>query len=213
VRRALLLGVALFALLEAVAMTLYPGGTWWDPAARGHRFWQNYLCDLSWRVSLNGGDNHVGALFAQAAMLVLIAAFVPFWWLDGSGGTPTGRALRGLGLSSVAGMTAVALMPSERFGALHGVAVMGAGVTGLGAALLATVSQLRSGERVTGTMGVVVLAAAGVDLVVYGRTMGTGGPGPLMLPALQKVALVTLLVWMTRVALRPDPRGTPRDEP
>lgn len=180
-------------------MALYPGGTWWEPAAHGHRFWQNFLCDLSWRTALNGQDNRTGSLLAQAAMLVLVAGFVPFWLLAGERGA---WGVRPLGFASVLGTAAVTLMPSERFGAMHGMAVMVATTTGLVAAVLAVVGQLRSGARLAGWLGVAVLGAAGVDFVLYVQTFASpsGGPGPLALPAIQKVALGLLLAWMTVVA-------------
>ncbi len=185
--------LALFALLEAGAMALYPGGTWWEPAARGHRFWQNFLCDLSWRVALDGQDNRAGSLLSQAAMLVLVAGFVPFWTLVGLRvGGSAARGVRALGFASVLGMVAVTLMPSDRFGALHGVAVMVAATTGLSATVLAAI----------GWLGVSVLGFAGVDFALYVRTFGSGGPGPLALPAVQKVALLLLLAWMGVVATR-----------
>jgi hypothetical protein len=206
VRRALAWSVGLFVVLEAAAMALYPGGTWWEPGARGHRFWQNFLCDLSWRVALNGQDNRVGSILSQAAMLVLVAGFVPFWWLAAG---PRARAVRVLGLGSVVGTAAVTLMPSERFGSMHGVAVMVATSTGLAAAVGAAVGQLRAGDRVAGGLGLAVLACAGIDLVLYVRTFASGGPGPLAVPALQKVALLLLLTWMGVVASRrPAPAET-----
>jgi hypothetical protein len=207
---AILAAVAAFVWLELAAMHEYPGGTWWDRSTRGHRFWQNYLCDLEWRVALDGQSNALGARYAQAGMLLLIAGFVPFWWIAPRLFGPTrgpktlGRVVRALGLASVAGMAAVSLMPSERFGALHGVAVVVAGVPGLSAALLAIFGLLR-GEprpRVAGFLGAAMLVFAMLDFILYVRTMALGGPGPLLLPAAQKVAVVLLLGWMSVVAVR-----------
>ncbi len=198
-RWAVLASVVVFVALEGGAMALYPGGTWWEPSAHRHRFWQNFLCDLSWRTALNGQDNRTGSLLAQAAMLVLVAGFVPFWLLAGERGA---RGIRPLGFASVLGTAAVTLMPSERFGAMHGMAVMVATTTGLAAAVLAVVGQLRSGARLAGWLGVAVLGTAGLDFVLYVQTFASpsGGPGPLALPAIQKVALGLLLAWMTVVA-------------
>jgi len=206
VRRALALAVGLFVVLEAAAMALYPGGTWWERGARGHRFWQNFLCDLSWRVALNGQDNRVGSLLSQAAMLVLVGGFVPFWVLVGGAGA---RGVRVLGIASVLGTAAVTLMPSDRFGSVHGMAVMVAATTGLAAAVLAAVGQLRAGDRVAGLLGLLVLGAGGVDFALYVQTFGSGGPGPLALPAVQKVALLLLLAWMGVVAARGRGRPAP----
>lgn len=204
---AILLAIAVFVGLELVAMHLYPGGTWWDRGARGYRFWQNYICDLEWRVTLDGRPNLLGSRLAEAAMLALILGFVPFWWI-----VPRlfwerrrlGRAVSVLGTVSVAGMVAVALMPSERFGVLHGVVVVVAGVPGLTAAVLATVALLRSEPRppVVGPLGAAMLVFAVLDFLLYVRTIASGGPGPILLPAIQKVALLLLLAWMAAVAVR-----------
>jgi hypothetical protein len=212
---ALVGAIVVFAALEIPAMLLYPGGTWWDRAAKGHSFWQNFLCDLEWTVALNGTPNPVGSRLAQAAMLALILGFVPFWWivptlfdLPGRGmsragaPSPLGRAVRIAGLVSVAGMIAVALMPSDRFGAAHGVAVIVAGLPGLSAAVLSVVGLLR-GDRATrfaGALGGAMLGFAILDFVLYAWTMAHGGPGPLLLPVAQKCALLLLLAWMLVVA-------------
>jgi hypothetical protein len=222
-RTAILVAVAGFVWLELAAMHAYPGGTWWDRTTRGARFWQNYLCDLEWRVALDGEPNPVGSRLAQAAMLLLVAGFVPFWWVlprlftgarAGPGTRALGRAVRGLGIAGVAGMAAVSLLPSDRFGALHGVAVIVAGVPALSAALLAAFGLLR-GEprpRVAGLLGASTLAFAMLDFLLYARTLslgalgGLGGPGPMLLPAIQKVAVLLLLAWMAAVAVRAPPR-------
>ncbi len=204
---AILLALVVFVGLEAAAMHLYPGGTWWDPAARGHRFWQNFLCDLEWRVALDGQPNALGARVAQAAMLVLVSAFAPFWGIVPRlfvRARTRARAVRALGWTSVVGMAAVSLMPSERFGALHAVAVVVAGVPGLTATALATIGLL-GGEprpRIAGWLGAAVLASAAIDFLLYVHTAVRGGPGPPLLPGIQKVALTLLLAWMATVAVR-----------
>jgi hypothetical protein len=206
---AVTLAVGLFVALEVPAMLVYPGGTWWDRTTRGARFWENFLCDLEWSVALNGQPNPVGSRLAQAAMLVIVLAFVPFWWIlprlfERPPMPRLGRGIRALGTTSVAGMVAVALMPSERFGALHGVAVVVAGVPGLSAAVLAVAGLLRSEARplVAAPLGAAMLGFALVDFGLYVRTLWVGGPGPLVLPVAQKCALLLLLAWMLAVAAR-----------
>jgi hypothetical protein len=200
--------VLAFVALEAAAMALYPGGTWWDPTTRGPRFWHNFLCDLAWNPALDGLPNPVGSRLAQAAMLVLVAGFVPFWWIAPSlfpGRRKLGSAVRLLGLASVAGMAAVALLPSNRFGSVHGAAVVVAGVPGLSAALLATAGMLRAGargSRACGAVGGAMLVFALGDFALYVETMLRGGPGPTLLPVAQKVAVLLLLGWMVSVASR-----------
>lgn len=201
--------VAAFVALEAAAMALYPGGTWWDRNTRGASFWRNYVCDLEWSVALNGQPNRVGAPLAEAAMLVMVAGLGVFWWIAPAmfaGRRRTGTAVRALGLVSVAGIVAVACMPSERFGALHGVAVVVAGVPGLTAALLAVAGMLRGDRakhaRAAGAVGAAMLAFALVDFALYADTLAHGGPGSTLLPVAQKIALVLLVAWMLLVAAR-----------
>jgi len=107
----------------------------------------------------------------------------------------------------------VALMPSERFGALHGVAVVVAGLPGLSAAVLAATGQLLARRMLPGALGATMVLFAITDFVLYVHTMLHGGPGPLVLPAAQKLALLLLLAWMLVVAAaRPAAAGkTARD--
>jgi hypothetical protein len=198
-RVALFACVGAFVALIVPAMALYPGGTWWEPQAIGHRFWSNFLCDLEWRTALNGTPNPVGARLAEGAMLSLVLAFVPFWPLAARLFARRSRlasTVRLLGWTSVVGMIAVALMPSERFGALHGVAVVIAGLPGLSAALLAATGQLLARRMVPGVLGATMAFFAVLDFLLYVHTMLHGGPGPLVLPAVQKAALLLLLAWM-----------------
>ena len=186
-------------------MDFYPGGTWWDATTRGASFWQNFICDLESDVSLNGMPNVVGARFGKAAVFVMVAGFAPFWWI-----LPRlfarlrrlGGAVRALGLASLAGIVAVALLPSSRFGRLHGVSVIVAGAPGLSAAVLAIAGLARAEvpPKIATASGGAMMAFALADFALYTRTMLYGGPGPILLPIAQKLAVLLLLVWMTVVA-------------
>jgi len=199
--------IAGFVALELPAMRLYPGGTWWDRTTQGARFWQNFLCDLEGQTALNGAPNPLGASLAKAAMLLLVVSLVPFWLVVTTlfAELPRlGRAVRRLGLLSVAATLAVPWMPSDRFGAFHGVAVVVAGVPGLTAAAMA-VAGLATREpapRVAAVLGGSMLVFAIADFVLYVWTVVSHGPGTIVLPAVQKVALGLLLGWMVTVAMR-----------
>jgi hypothetical protein len=189
-------------------MALYPGGTWWNPAARGHRFWQNYLCDLEWRVALNGQTNHWGSRLAQAAMLVLVLTLAPFWLalprLFRASSSRSGAAVRWLGLVSVAATVCVVFMPSERFGALHGAMVVLACVPGLTAVAVAVAGLARSEPRprAGAAIGGAMLGVALVDFALYVSHLVGHSEGTPLVPALEKIALILLLAWMLLVALR-----------
>jgi hypothetical protein len=203
--RFVLASVVAFAAIELLAMHLYPGGTWWDPTTRGASFWRNYLCDLGSEVAVGGMPNTLGARFGKAAILVMVLGFAPFWSTVPLLFAPLrrlGRIVRALGLISLAGIVAVALMPSSRFGWLHGVTVIIAGVPALTAAVLSVAGLARAepSPRIAATIGGAMLVFALLDFVLYARTMIRGGPGPLVLPVAQKLALLLLLAWMIVVA-------------
>jgi hypothetical protein len=203
----ILASVTGFIVLEVLAMRLYPGGTWWDRTTEGHRFWLNFLCDLESRVSLNGDPNTVGSRVAQAAMLLMVLGLLPFWWIVPRlfpGFPRLGSAVRALGLASLGGIVAVVLMPSSRFGALHGAAVFVAGAPGLTAAVMAVAGLARAEARprIAAGLGAGMLLFAVADFVLYAHTMLCGGPGPILLPIAQKLALLLLLAWIVVVAQR-----------
>jgi hypothetical protein len=209
-RFAIAASVAAFFALEAPAMVLYHGGTGWDAGAPGYSFWDNYLCDLLRREAIDGAPNAVGATLAAAAMISLLAGLVPFWLelprLLGARSriAPLARAL---GLLSVAGVVGVVLLPSDRFGAIHGLAVVVAAVPGLLASFLAVLGLARHEEapRVAAAVGAAWLGFAAVDFVFYARHLAAGNEGSPLLPAAQKVALVCLMAWMLAVAARLAP--------
>lgn len=196
-----------FGVLEIAAMLLYPGGTFWDRTTRGVSFWQNYVCDLASSVALNGQPNSLGAHLAQAAMFFMVIGFAPFWWIMPRLFTRfrrLGRWVRAMGLASLTGTAAVALLPSSRFGAWHGVAVIAAATPGLAAASLSVValSMAETRPRVAAVLGAAVLVLSSLDFALYARTMHGGGPGPILLPIAQKIALLLLLAWMGVVAAK-----------
>lgn len=202
-----LLGCAGAAVaLLGTSMAAYPGGTWMDPRAQGHDFWRNFFSDLAQPEALNGAPNPVGAALAMAGMLAATAAFVPFWILLPQlfpGSPRLGAAVRAAGLASVAGLVAVPLTPSLRFGLLHAAAVLTASVPGLAAAALAAAGlfMARPGARALAAIGAGTLIAAAVDAGLYARHVLQPGPVPVALPALQKAASLGLLAWMVGVAL------------
>jgi hypothetical protein len=209
-RSTLLASVVLFIALVVPAMCVYPGGTSWDPTTRGNDFWLNYLCDLQHRVALNGEPNDLGAHLAQGAMLALGLGLLPLWWT-----LPrlfpsfrrTGAAVRVLGVVSVAGAVATGLMPSDRFGSWHAVAIAAGAFPGLAAAGVAAVALLFSdgvGHAVRLT-GVVTVAVSAVDFTLYARQELTGGAGPMAVAVLERVSILLVLAWMCVVAWEAAP--------
>jgi hypothetical protein len=202
---AILTSVALFVALEALAMCLYPGGTWWDAHARGHRFWQNFLCDVEWRVALNGTPNPVGSRLALAAMATLALGLGPFWFatarlIAGGGRTSLAGAVRLSGIASITAVLAVISMPSDAFGDVHGAVVIVASLCGFLAASLA-IGGLASTQQVApAVLGVATMAAAVFDFILYASHFLRHAQDTPLTPAAEKVALGLLLSWMVAVA-------------
>jgi|HubBroStandDraft_2_1064218.scaffolds.fasta_scaffold07852_3 hypothetical protein len=202
---AILASVAVFVAVEAMAMRAYPGGTWWDAQAVGHRFWQNFLCDIEWRVALNGARNPVGSRLAFFAMATLVAGLAPFWVsvaeiISRDGKRPLAAAVRLSGGTSMAGILAVISLPSDTFGALHGVFVIAASLLGFVAATLAVLGLRMAGRSGCAALGASAMVVAVFDFVLYVSHFATHTQDSPLTPALQKVALGLLLAWMVAVA-------------
>ena len=203
---AVVISAVSFAILYAVALRSYPGGTWFDrqePAS----FWKNFLCDLEWEVALDGLPNPIGARAMKLGMIVLSLSFAPLWLLVPrtfvrGDGASLGRAVQRIGVVSAIATLAVPLTPSDRFGAWHSLAVVVAGISGLLAAVLAIIGLFRheARPRIAAAIGLAMLVTAAVDLALYVRLVVTKGDVPLALPVVQKVALLLTLAFMTRIA-------------
>ncbi len=209
VRGALLVALSILAFcgLFAAAVLAYPGGNWLDRAAHGHRFFANYICDLTQPVSLSGVKNPVGSRLAQLAMLCFAAALAGFFWLVPWHFEPNTRAaawVRRLGECAVASYLAVPFTPSELFGEVHAWLSLLSGALGLSAALCAVWALLRpSRDRVTralGAVGALALAAGILHAALFVCYLHAPEPAPLIVPAVQKVAALLLIGWMLGVA-------------
>ncbi|HMR11340.1 MAG TPA: hypothetical protein PKA88_36425 [Polyangiaceae bacterium] len=188
-----------FVACMLTAMALYPGGTWLRPEHVGHAFWENFLCDLLHARALSGADNATGAAFARIGMLCETAALFGVWMAAPMlfpNRKASGLAVRSLGLTSALGTVAVILLPSDRFGALHGLAVLLASLPAFGAALVALHALLRSPQtRPSGLSGSVALAFGVASFALYARTQFFSAPLTLWVPASQRVATFAVIVF------------------
>lgn len=193
-------------LLLAASMALYPGGTWCDPGARGHVFFENFVCDLAWRTTLGGAPNPTGATLAQGGMgalslsATLLFVVAPALYRERP---RLGRVTRGAGYAAGLGLFAVTLMPSSVFGDLHAVVVFAAAMPAL-VALVATLAGLFACERprVAAWVGLATALAIVVDLALFARHAALRDGCSRAVPALQKVALVLLVAWIAVVGVR-----------
>jgi len=201
----MLVAAGAFVVLFVLAVLEYPGGTDWDPRARGHHFWLNYLCDLTRSVALDGEPNPVGSVLAQAGTVVLALGLLPLWWLLPllfTSRRRLGNAVRSLGSVCVTGAVAVVLLPSDRFGSWHSAAIIFAGPPGLFAALLGVAGLAREKpvDRISAAIGAAMLGVAAIDFILYVSFIS--GTGPMIVAILEKVALILLLSWMVAISIR-----------
>jgi len=196
--------LAFFGLFTAAAL-IYPGGNWLDRAAHGHRFFANYVCDLTQPVSLSGVNNPLGSRLAQLAMLCFAAALSGFFWLVPRYFATDSRVVvwvRGLGECAVLSYLTVPFTPSQRFGDIHAWLSLLSGGLGLCAALCAVGALLRSNReaRLLGIVGALALAVGTLHAALFVRYLHGSQPAPLIVPAAQKVAALLLSGWMLGAA-------------
>ena len=192
-----------FAGLFAVAMAVYPGGNWLDPETPGHRFFANFLCDLTQPVSLSGVKNSLGAGLAQAGMLFFAAALAGFFGVvpqHFAHGSRAARRVRGLGVCAVLFLVAVPLMPSERFGRAHALLALAAGAVGIAAALCVVGALFVAQRRTLAILGALSLATAAFSALLFAYYFCSGGRLPLLVPASQKVAALLVSGWIAAAA-------------
>jgi len=187
-----------FGLLVALAMRAYPGGNWSERTAAGHRFWENYWCDLLGNPTVGGGANPSGSLLAALGMFCFGLGLLCHWWLLATllPYRPR-RWVRALGTLATLGFLVVVALPSSSFPVLHGAAVLCAGPLGIAAAIIAAVVQARDrAQRPLSWLAFAVLLASATNLVFYAHAYATSTPAWHALPAVQKVATALLVSWM-----------------
>jgi hypothetical protein len=210
---AVLVGLVLYCLAMGVSAALYPGGTWFDSQAVGHRFWENFWCDLLRERGHNGEPNIAGSRIALGGWLALSAAMVPFWSIVPAAmpGSPRlGAWVRGLGIFSAIAMVAIFLTPSDRFPRLHGITITAAAGPGL-VALASSVWALGRREQPLElrASGWALASFATANFLIYSREYWLGLPGSPILPPVQKAATICAVVWMVCVVRHVVRRAPP----
>lgn len=207
--------IGVFIAGTAVAVSYYPGGTWWTPSRTGHAFWDNFLCDLLHDPALNQRSNRVGASWARLAMLTLIVGLGVFWsgserWLSPG---RLAKVVRYLGVFSTLPLAMVPLTPSNRFPALHVVAVLLGGLPALVTFLLFCAALLVQ-KRMPAALRALTACLALLTLLcltLYAQGALGDGPASRYLPMLERATLILLLVWLVIMLHLPNRPLRPRD--
>ncbi len=220
-RRPILATVASFAVLFSLAAHAYPGGTHFNRRSIGHDFWRNTLCDVARSSSLDGAANHTGAALARCAMTVLAIGLgmlfyiLPSWFAQNPRGVQLAKSVRATGIFFVPFAIAVVFLPTDRFSALHGLAIVLAGVPGFSAAVLVLAGLLRRDShapRIVTRIGVIAVSVAAIDFSIYVDEVVRGGSARLSVVVLERIATLLLLLWMVVVAHAAAPAESTRIE-
>lgn len=205
--------LALFVLTLLVAVSTYPGGSWLNPqACDGFSWSENFWCDLLRQPAYNGAANGRAVWLTTAAFASIALALAPFWFEVSTllGGRQR-RFVRVAGSVSSVATACVALLPSDRFPALHAPAVLTAGGLGFACGCVCSAWALRHPREALSfwLLSWVLLAAASLNLVLYVWVAYFDGPSTVVLPSAQKVATVALVGWivsgLAASARRPKP--------
>ena len=206
-------GLGTFLLCYAAAAALYPGGTWTDPSAPGHSFWQNYLCDLMQSRAHSGEPAPVGAALAKVGLVAVMPALVSFTAQIARLETPRTRAGRAsVGVAVLAALLGclVPLVPSDSWRLGHLAVVVAAIIPGIVAAVVAARISLRARgvSRAVRLLALLTVAAAAIDAGLY-VFMYAAPPLDLVprsalardliqaaIPMMQRLATVGMVLWM-----------------
>jgi hypothetical protein len=192
-----------FMALNAVAMFIYPGGTFRDPSTRSYSFFQNFLSDLAMTVTWGGHPNYFGASLIitgdLATTLVLLACGVAFATVLSSSESARhwARAAGVAGTLSCVGLIVAALAPADRFLALHIQSALLAFRAIPVASLLftvATIRDVRFPRRSSGAfLLLTILMAAYVVIIEWGPRPNTDR-GLIIQVTAQKISVVAVLL-------------------
>jgi hypothetical protein len=210
---AMLVAIAVFVSLIALATRDYRGGNWFDSKATEHDFWLNFLCDLPREIGVNG-QRSTAAGVAQAGLTTMLLALIPFWlllprWFPDR--PRLGRVVRIGGVVSALGALLVPLVPSDKVGDLHGylvVASSGPGVVAFACGVTGLVLGRRTPRWLLG-VALAALAVAAADAGLFTHHVVTQNlPHPL-LAILQRVATLLVLTLMATLGWRSLRGGDP----
>jgi len=194
-----LAALAAFCGALMAAVWCYPGGTFLLHDGHGFSFIENFWCDLLRQPAYNGAGNGCSNRLATVAFSLVALALWPFWW-EVSHLLPEERRrlVRALGSVSALATLSVPLLPSDRFPTWHAPAVLLAGGCGFICGISCGHFAVRSRRTVPwfAASSVALLLFASVNLVLYVSVQYLDGPDTVVLPAAQKLATLSLVVWM-----------------
>jgi hypothetical protein len=199
---------AVYAVLNPLAMLLYPGGTLMDPDAEGYSLLGNFFSDLGMAHTYAGETKLLSLMLFASALapigiaLVLFFAMMPSWF------TATRLERVASRLGSIGGVLAglscigIAATPWDLYSSAHMVFSYGLSVSFLLAVVCYLVAMLKNADYANAYAAVfaayLVILAAYVGLMFLGPDIDTRN-GLMVLAAGQKIAIYSGMVcWFAQ---------------
>jgi hypothetical protein len=192
--------VGVFIGAMALAIAAYPGGSWTVPSEPGFSLARNFWCDLLRSHAINGLGNATSKRWASLAFGALAVGSLPFWCAAASLFQPHRRWLVAtLGATAAMGLGLMAALPSDRYPVAHGAVALAAGASGLLAAAMSSALRL-GGERrfaMRRVAAALTLSLSALNAGLYVYVAYLRGPETVALPIVQKLATLSLVIWMS----------------
>jgi hypothetical membrane protein len=199
---------AIYAVLNPLAMLLYPGGTVTDPDTEGYSFLENFFSDLGMAHTYGGEAKVLSLILFESALVLIGIAFVLFFAVMPGTFTDTRLERATSRLGSVGGVLAgvscigVAATPWDlRLGA-HMIFSYGLGASFLLAVVCYLVAMLKNRDYPNAYAGVfavyLVVLAAFAFLMVLGPDV-YARKGLVILAVGQKIAIYSgMMCWFAQ---------------
>ncbi|MFT3824495.1 MAG: hypothetical protein QM731_11265 [Chitinophagaceae bacterium] len=183
----------LFVLLYIIAALLYPGGSQFDPQAKGFSVLHNYWCNLLNVQALNGTPNTARPV-AIAAMIVLCLSLSLFWYLFPACTDLPVYFRKAIRISGTLGMLIAIFLFANLY---HDVVINIAGVAALMALIGTAIGIYRNKWYGLFWFGMGCAVLIGINNYIYYT-----GNGLYALPVVQKITFACFLLWISLINFR-----------
>nr|WP_294860631.1 hypothetical protein [uncultured Fluviicola sp.] len=187
-----IIGIGLFLVLFVTAAYYYPGGSNVNRTKEGFDWINNYWCDLFSQTAKNG-DLNKGRIFGLTGIIILFSSLAFFWYY-----LPQFFHERRLNTIIIryTGLTAMFILIFV-FTRFHD-SIIGIGSTICAIPMAATLSELRKNNlRALHFLGLFCIFLILLNFFIYVTNWWI-----VILPLLQKIALIAFLIWIVLIDLK-----------
>lgn len=192
-------GLLQFGIRLPIAMSAYSGGSRDTPAEAAYSYSKNWLSDLGRQVAWNGKDNFEAASIFNGSVAWLGVGLLVFFLLSfrAAENTSVASVLTSVcGAVSSLGLMGIAATPFDLMHDLHIVALL----LWVVPMLLVSASFSYQSIRAGGLIAIVVPAAS--FLLLVGMTAYAAGRSTDHVMTLQKLAVLTSVLWFLMIVAR-----------